>query len=341
MSATVEQLFTEVGRSVHRRDADAKMRGEAEFAGDVEVPRMLHGKVLRSEVAHARIARIDASEAEAMAGVVCVMTGSDLGGIDPYYGHALKDRPLLALDRVRFVGEPVAAVAAETEAAAEAALYAIVVEYEPLPVVGTLEEALADDAPRLHDEPLRAGLFHGLGPLEEEAGNVCYRYRLDSGSVEGAGAEAEIEVEGEYVFPAVYQYAMETHTVVCDFREDAITLWASCQHPFLVRAEIADLFGKPLNFRTSDRAVPRRRIRLEVVHEDGADHRRAGAPRRPAGPDPEQRRGVDAHHAPPRHARVDANPRARRRHAPLTRGPLRPRHGRVRGQRATRLRNRR
>ena len=85
MSATVEQLFTEVGRSVHRRDADAKMRGEAEFAGDVEVPRMLHGKVLRSEVAHARIARIDASEAEAMAGVVCVMTGSDLGGIDPYY----------------------------------------------------------------------------------------------------------------------------------------------------------------------------------------------------------------------------------------------------------------
>ena len=247
MSATVEQLFTEVGRSVDRRDADAKMRGEAEFAGDVEVPRMLHGKVLRSEVAHGRIARIDTSEAEAMPGVACVMTGADLSGIDPYYGHALKDRPLLALDRVRFAGEPIAAVAAETEAAAEAALLAIAVEYEELPVVGTLEEALADDAPRLHEEPVRAGLFHGLGLLEEEAGNVCYRYRLDSGSVEGAGAEAQIEVEGEYRFPAVYQYAMETHTVVCDFREDAITLWASCQHPFLVRAEIADLFGKPLN----------------------------------------------------------------------------------------------
>ena len=93
MSATVEQLFTEVGRSVDRRDADAKMRGEAEFAGDVDVPRMLHGKVLRSEVAHGRIARIDTSEAEAMPGVACVMTGSDLSGIDPYYGHALKDRP--------------------------------------------------------------------------------------------------------------------------------------------------------------------------------------------------------------------------------------------------------
>lgn len=247
MSATVEQLFTEVGRSVDRRDADAKMRGEATFAGDVEVPRMLHGKVLRSEVAHARIVRIDTAEAEAMPGVACVMTGDDLHGIDPYYGHALKDRPLLALDRVRFAGEPVAAVAAETEAEAEAALHAIIVEYDELPVVGTLDDALAESAPRLHEEPLRPGLFHGLGRLEEQGGNVCYRYRLDSGSVEGAGAEAEIEVEGDYVFPAVYQYAMETHTVVCDFRADGITLWASCQHPFLVRAEIADLFGVPLN----------------------------------------------------------------------------------------------
>jgi CO/xanthine dehydrogenase Mo-binding subunit len=197
VSATVEQLFTEVGRSVDRRDADAKMRGEAAFAGDVEVPRMLHGKVLRSEVAHARILRIETTEAEAMPGVVCVMTGGDLHGIDPYYGHALKDRPLLALDRVRFAGEPVAAVAAETEAEAEAALRAIVVEYDELPLVGTLEDALAEGAPRLHEGPLRPGLFHGLGQLEEEGGNVCYRYRLDSGSVEGAGAEAAIEVEGD------------------------------------------------------------------------------------------------------------------------------------------------
>jgi CO/xanthine dehydrogenase Mo-binding subunit len=247
VSATVESLFTEVGRSVDRHDANAKMSGEAAFAGDVEVPRMLHGKVLRSEVAHARIVRIDASQAEALPGVASVMTGADLSGMDPYYGHALKDRPLLALDRVRFAGEPVAAVAAETEAQAEEALRAIVVEYEQLPVAGTLEAALADGAPRLHDRPVRAGLFHGLGRLEEQPGNVCYRWRLDSGSVEGAEAEAEIEVQGDYVFPAVYQYAMETHTVVCDFREDAITLWASCQHPFLVRAEIADLFGMPLN----------------------------------------------------------------------------------------------
>jgi CO/xanthine dehydrogenase Mo-binding subunit len=247
VSATVDRRFTEVGRSVDRRDADAKMRGQAGFAGDVEVPRMLHGKVLRSDVAHARILGIETTEAEAMPGVESVMTGADLRGIDPYYGHALKDRPLLAIDRVRFAGEPVAAVAAKTEAEAEAALRAIFVEYDELPVVGTLEEALAEDAPRLHEGQLRPGLFHGLGQLKEEGGNVCYRYRLDSGSVEGASAEADIEVEGEYEFPAVYQYAMETHTVVCDFRDEGITLWASCQHPFLVRAEIADLFGKPLN----------------------------------------------------------------------------------------------
>jgi CO/xanthine dehydrogenase Mo-binding subunit len=247
VSATLDELFTEVGRAVDRRDAAVKMRGEAAFTGDVEVPRMLHGKVLRSPVAHARIVRVDTAEAAAMPGVVCVMTGGDLVDMDPYYGHALKDRPLVAIDRVRFAGEPVAAVAAETEAEAEAALGAIAVEYEELPVVATIEEALADDAPRLHEGPLRAGLFHGLGALEDEPGNVCYRYRLDAGSIEGTGAGAEIEVEAHYRFPAVYQYAMETHTVVCDFREDRITLWASCQHPFLVRAEIADLFELPLN----------------------------------------------------------------------------------------------
>jgi CO/xanthine dehydrogenase Mo-binding subunit len=132
MSATLDELFTAVGRSVERPDALAKIRGEAEFAGDVEVPRMLHGKVLRSEVAHARIAGIETSAAEAMPGVACVMTGADLTDMDPYYGHALKDRPLLAIDRVRFAGEPVAAVAAATEAEAEAALRAIAVEYEEL-----------------------------------------------------------------------------------------------------------------------------------------------------------------------------------------------------------------
>ncbi len=231
-----------VVQSVARRDAGEKLRGQAQFAGDIVVPHMLHGKVLRSPLAHARIASIDTSEAERMAGVVCVLTAADLGDIDPYWGHAIRDRPVLAIDRVRFAGEPVAAVAAENEATAVAALERIQVEYEELPVLGIIEPALATDAPQINDGPLRPGLFHGLGELKPADGNVCYRYRIDRGELEAVFAHAEHVVEGEYTFPAVYQYAMETHTVVAQFGGDEITLWASCQHPFLVRAEIAALF---------------------------------------------------------------------------------------------------
>ncbi len=235
-----------VGRSGERKDAGPKVRGRAEFAGDINVPRMVHGKVLRAEYPHARIASIDTSAAARMPGVVAVLVGPELTGFDPYYGHAIKDRPILAIDRVRFRGEPVAAVAAEDEATAEAALREIVVDYDELPVLGTIAAATADDAPPLHEGELRPGLFHGLGELPAREGNVCYRYRLDAGSVELAEAEGELTVEGEYEFPAVYQYAMETHTVVADFGDGEITLWASCQHPFLVRAEIADLFNLPI-----------------------------------------------------------------------------------------------
>jgi CO/xanthine dehydrogenase Mo-binding subunit len=245
MTTTVRETATrtQIGRSHPRLDAHEKLRGQAQFVGDLVVPRMLHGKVLRSPLAHARIVSIDTAAAERIPGVVCVLTGADLRDIDPYFGHAIKDRPIVAIDKVRFHGEPVAAVAAETTAAAAAAVDAIEVEYEELPVVGTLDEALADGAPVLNEGPLRPGLFHGLGELPPREGNVCYRYRIDRGELEAVFARADIVVEGDYTFPAVYQYAMETHTVIAQVEGDEITLWATCQHPFLVRAEIADLFG--------------------------------------------------------------------------------------------------
>jgi CO/xanthine dehydrogenase Mo-binding subunit len=238
--------LTQVGRSQPRRDAREKLRGEAQFAGDIVVPRMLHGKVLRSPIAHGRIVSIDTSAAEKVPGVVSVLTGADLRDIDPYYGHAIKDRPIVAIDKVRFHGEQVAAVAAETVAAAAAAVEAIDVEYEELPVVAGVEDALADGAPLVTDRPTKPGLFHGLGELPPRDGNVCYRYRIGRGELEAVFARADIVVEGEYAFPAVYQYAMETHTVVAQVEGDEILLWASCQHPFLVRAEIADLFDVPV-----------------------------------------------------------------------------------------------
>ena len=236
----------QVGRSMRRVDADEKLRGEAQYVGDIVVPGMLHGKVLRSPVPHARIASIDASEALAMPGVVAVLTGDDLLDIDPFWGHAIKDRPIVAMGVVRFVGEPVAAVAAVDEATADAAVKAIAVEYEDLPVVGTLDEALAPDAHLVHDGPIRPGLFHGLGTLPEREGNVCYRYRIGSDAVDPIFATADVVIEGTYEFPGVYQYAMETHSVVAQVDGTGIQLWATCQHPFLVRAEIAALFDVPL-----------------------------------------------------------------------------------------------
>src|SRR5581483_5943413 len=212
---TVEtRLRSQIGRSHPRLDAREKLRGQAQFAGDLLVPRMLHGRVLRSPAAHARIVSIDTSSAERIPGVVCVLTGADLGDIDPYYGHAIKDRPIVAIDKVRFQGEPVAAVAAETPAAAAAGVDAIAVEYEELPVVADVEAALAEGAPVVNDTVPRPGLFHGLGQLPPREGNVCYRYRIDRGEPEAVFARADVVVEGEYVFPAVYQYALETHTVV-------------------------------------------------------------------------------------------------------------------------------
>src|SRR5437588_6404104 len=237
---------TQIGRSQPRRDAREKLRGEAQCVGDILVPRMLHGKVLRSPIAHGRVVSIDTSSAERVPGVVCVLTGADLRDIDPYYGHAIKDRPILAIDKVRFHGEQVAAVAAETPSAAAAAVEAIVVEYEELPVVATVQDAVAEGASLVTDRPTKPGLFHGLGELPPRDGNVCYRYALDRGELEAVFARADIVVEGEYTFPSVYQYAMETHTVIAQVEGDEITLWATCQHPFLVRAEIADLFGVPV-----------------------------------------------------------------------------------------------
>ena len=208
---------------------------------------MLHGKVLRSPVPHARIVSIDTSVAEAMPGVVCVLTYRDLADIDQFWGHAIRDRPVIAVDKVRFHGEPVAAVAAESEAEAAAAVQAIMVEYEDLPVVADVLQAIEPDAEQVHEGPLRPGLFHGLGVLPPLEGNTCYRYRIDRGEVEAVFAHADQVVEGEYTFPAIYQYAMETHTVVASVVAGEITVHASCQHPFLVRAELAALFDVPLS----------------------------------------------------------------------------------------------
>jgi CO/xanthine dehydrogenase Mo-binding subunit len=235
-----------VGARVTRVDAREKIRGQARYVGDIKVADMLHGKVLRGEVPRARILGIDTSEAERMPGVACVLTGADLSDIDPHYGHAIKDRPIVALDRIRFAGEPVAAVAARTEAEAEAALRAIRVDVEELPPILGVEAALAPNAPLVHEEGVREGAFHGLD-LSERLGNICYRFAWEKGDLDRAFATADIVVEGTYRFGSAYQYSMETHACIAHVEGDEISLWANCQHPFLVRAELASVFGVPLS----------------------------------------------------------------------------------------------
>jgi CO/xanthine dehydrogenase Mo-binding subunit len=236
-----------VGHSVERADGPLKLSGQAEFTGDIKLPGMLYAAVLHSPVAHARIRSVDTAAAERADGVVAVLTSDDLSDIDPFYGHALRDRPVVALGKVRFAGEPVAVVAAETQAAADAAIGLIDVNYEGLPVAASVDAALAPDAPLVHEKRARPGAAHGLGDLPDADGNICYSYAFQRGDTARAFAAAAVVVEGEYTFPAVYQYAMETHTTIAHWQGGELTLWSSCQHPFLVRQEIAVLFGLALD----------------------------------------------------------------------------------------------
>jgi CO/xanthine dehydrogenase Mo-binding subunit len=236
-----------VGQSVERADGRLKLSGQAEFTGDLRLPGMLYGAVLHSPVAHARIASIGTAAADKADGVVAILTAADLSDIDPYYGHALRDRPVVALGKVRFLGEPVAVIAAQSQAAADAVVALIDVEYDELPVAASLDAALSADAPLVHEKRARPGSAHGLGDLPDADGNTCYSYSFRRGETGRAFEDAAVVVEGEYTFPAVYQYSMETHTTIAHWHAGELTLWSSCQHPFLVRQEIAVLFGLPLD----------------------------------------------------------------------------------------------
>jgi CO/xanthine dehydrogenase Mo-binding subunit len=239
--------MTAIGQSVERADGPLKLTGQAEFTGDIRLPGMLYAAVLHSPVAHATIRSVDTAAAEQADGVVAVLTAADLADIDPFYGHALRDRPVVAQGKVRFAGEPVAVVAAQTQAAADAAIGLIDVDYEELPLAVSLKTALIPEAPLVHEKRARPGAAHGLGDLPDADGNVCYSYAFERGDTARAFADAAVVVEGEYTFPAVYQYSMETHTTIAHWQGGELTLWSSCQHPFLVRQEIAVLFGLPLD----------------------------------------------------------------------------------------------
>lgn len=219
--------FKYVGRNVARVDGVDKVTGKAKFVGDITVPGMLYGKILRSTYPHARIRSIDAAQAEALPGVVAVLTAADIADLNSIYNG----RPVIAMDKVRYVGEPVAAVAAVDVATAAAALNLIEVDYEELPAVTGIAAAIAADAPLVH---------------EDKRGNIGTHEKVVRGDADRGFAESDEIVEDTFTFPMVYHYAMEPHSVIAHYGEnDEITVWSSAQHPFQVRGDISKVFKVP------------------------------------------------------------------------------------------------
>ena len=249
MSAEKKGDFQIVNHSVPRRDGPAKVTGKAVYVSDVKLPAMAYAKVLRSPYAHAKIVSIDSAKAAARPGVYAVLTSNDLTGLNLYYGHAVKDHPLIAVDKVRYAGEPVAAVVAQDERTAFEALEFIDVKYDELKAVLTPKEALDKGAALLHERTFEAGALRGFeGEVAAGRGsNICQESHLKWGDVEAAFARAAAVVEGEYYFPMAYAYAMEPYVAIAEVSDNGVTIYSSAQHPFMVRHDLTTVFKLPVS----------------------------------------------------------------------------------------------
>ena len=225
-----------VGKSLPRMDGAGKVTGTAVYAADFALPGMLVGKVFRSTEPHARIVRVDTARARALPGVRAVMTAADVP--DVRYGGALKDETVFARGKVRYVGQPVAAVAATTREAAEAALAAIEVVYAPLPAVLDLDAALAPGAPLIHEE----WASYTAIPILHRDGNVCNRARIVVGDVERGFEEADRIFEHRFRTGMVHQGYTEPRAAVAAWDSSGqVTVWSNTQLPFEVQNTLAEI----------------------------------------------------------------------------------------------------
>lgn len=244
-----------VGTNVDRVDGPAKVSGSIEYTADLELPGMLHTGALRSSHPHARLVRVDAHKAERLPGVT-VLTRDDLRGMDPYYGPVIKDQSIVAMDRVRYVGDVIAAVAAEDRDLAQEALELIEVEYESLPAVLDPVEAMLASAPLLHArtaeevaQSVARSTLPGLQNVRmDAASNVCSTYHLEHGDVEAAFAQADEVFEDTYRLPTIQHGHLEPHaTLVQTDASGKLLVYSSTQDPWVVRNELADIFKLPRN----------------------------------------------------------------------------------------------
>ena len=245
-----------IGLSIPRPDAPDKVTGQVQYVADLNPRGLLHAKLLRSPHAHAKIVRIDVSRARALPGVRAVLTAADIPVLKkkaPTRAHAV-----LAIDRVVFAGQPVAAVAADEPAIAEEALDLIDVQYEVLPVAADPLESMKPGAPPVAElgteadtsEAQAHGSVAGVSTEAKpsKAVNISQQARLQRGDVAKAFAESDVVIENTYRVPMVHQGYMEPHAVLAQWDSSGnLTLWASTQGSFNTRSEVADVLELPEN----------------------------------------------------------------------------------------------
>jgi CO/xanthine dehydrogenase Mo-binding subunit len=221
-----KEQFSCVGHSVPKVDALDKVLGRAVYSEDISFPDMLHGRVLRAGIPHAIIEEIDTGEARAMKGVACVLTARDIPGKN-LFGIAFQDQVALAEDRVRYIGDAVALVAAETEEIAKDAVKAIRVKYRPLPVITSPREGLAEGAVKIH-----------------EKGNLLLHTKLRKGNVAEGFARADVVVENTYKTHVVDHAYIETESGIGMMdKQDNLIIWSANQCPFRDRRQVAVVLG--------------------------------------------------------------------------------------------------
>ena len=230
-----------LGRSTPRIDGHDKVTGGAQYTADIALEGMLWVKSLRSPFPHARIHRVDASKALSLPGVHDVLTGDDVKGV--VYGRRLQDIPVLAQGLARFAGERVAAVCAESPEIAEQALGLIEVEYEELPSVFDVEDAVAQGAPVLHPN---VNTYEGLPKQLETISNAYITKHWGTGDLEAGFAEADVVVERTYRTQRVHQGYLEPHSCVVWIDEDGrVNIWAPNKAPYRTRRNLSQALGLP------------------------------------------------------------------------------------------------
>lgn len=242
----------DIGKTFRRLDYETKVTGRAQYLADMSVPGMCHGRILRSPYPHARIIKIDASRALKVPGVMAVLTRDDIlhdEGIEPFYGPVFKDQTIVAVEKVRHVGDPVAAVAALDSDAAEEALRLIEVEYEELPAVLDVHEALEPGATLVHESVrVPESGFADLAEIKPVEGtNICTHFKLNRGDIQKGFAESDHIFEDIFTLPATQHCFLETHACIASVEPGGrITVWATTQNPFVVRTQLANIFKVPV-----------------------------------------------------------------------------------------------